>query len=292
MEMPCAHATTSSCPQHPEQHRATDRQHRSKPTKTITAGASPALLLEQKCARWELSFWRKPSFCRNVGASRQGDREAPTRLPRRRLVRERSCSLEKGQPISTSRRTSSRKEAHAKVKDEKKITERGWSECSGHGEEFQRLPEKEALVFLFGQKKKITPYLLPAAVQSSTFLRLKRGSAAPRRGGTHSRKGLSEAKTENLEMTQSGEGAGRKAPRRLLTAEDTELFFVRAQPTALPPAENLPVGPAALKPPKKVSRAPRPPGAAHRATRPHSGQSCGFKWKPGEEHGADHWPWH
>lgn len=154
MEMPCAHATSSSCPQHPKQHRATDRQHRSKPTKTITAGASPALLLEQKCARWELSFWRKPGFCRNVGASRQGDQEAPTRLPRRRLVQERSCSLEKGQPISTSRRTSSRKEAHAKVKDEKKITERGWSECSGHREEFQRLPEKEALVFLFGQKKK------------------------------------------------------------------------------------------------------------------------------------------
>lgn len=163
MEMPCAHATTSSCPQHPKQHRATDRRHRSKPTKTSTAGASPALLLEQKCARWELSFWRKPGFCRNVGASRQGDREAPTRLPRRRLVRERSCSLEKGQPISTSRRTSSRKEAHAKVKDEKKITERGWSECSGHGEEFQRLPEKEALVFLFGQKKKNNPLSAPSS---------------------------------------------------------------------------------------------------------------------------------
>lgn len=152
--------------------------------------------------------------------------------------------------------------------------------------------ERGSCISLWSEKKKITPYLLPAAVQSSTFLRLKRGSAAPRRGGTHSRKGLSEAKTENLEMTQSGEGAGRKAPRRLLTAEDTELFFVRAQPTALPPAENLPVGPAALKPPKKVSRVPRPPWAARRATRPHSGQSCGFKWKPGEEHGADHRPWH
>ena len=50
-------------------------------------------------------------------------------------------------------------------KDEKKITERGWSKNSGYGEEFRRLREKEALVFLFGQKKNHHPTTNPICSQ-------------------------------------------------------------------------------------------------------------------------------
>ena len=47
-------------------------------------------------------------------------------------------------------------------------------------------------------------------------------------------KGLSAAKKENLELRPSGEGAGKQEPRRSLAAEDTELFFVQAEPRVLP----------------------------------------------------------
>lgn len=111
---------------------------------------------------WEFSSIQKPSrsSLSSVSCSLPGRQPGSPgarrrrRKRRKRWPRERSCSLQKRHLISTSRRTSGRKETHAKVKDEKKTTERGWSENNSYGEEFHRLPEKEALVFHFGQRKK------------------------------------------------------------------------------------------------------------------------------------------
>lgn len=165
------------------------------------SGVSPGPVSSQGGTCWEFKLNNKPSrshlsspsYCKSPACSclPEGDLDPrgwrTKRGPRREIFVSRKGSF--SPPLAGAQA-----ERKPTSKDEQKITEGGWSESSRFRQEFHRLTKKEALVFLFGQKKTTKPphhqpYLLPAAMQSSTFLWLNRGPEAPRRGGTHSRKG-------------------------------------------------------------------------------------------------------
>lgn len=98
--------------------------------------------------------------------------------------------------------------------------------------------ERGSCVSLWSKKKKTTPTTTLSAPSSCAEQHIP--PAEPWSCGSQERrnpqqKGLSEAKNENLELRQSGEGTRKQEPRRSLAAEDTELFFVQAEPRALPP---------------------------------------------------------